>query len=98
MQTEQLAKILTGSWQDELKKLPKYQREALVKSWKIMSKIDRLKFGIINIKQLQKEYEAIIPKKPTQQEIYLKLMEIFSRCEPKPDISKATKYIQSLLK
>jgi len=37
-------------------------------------------------------------KQPTKKEIELKLMEIFSRVEAKPDIKAATKYILSLLK
>ena len=37
-------------------------------------------------------------KKLTEAEIEYKLLKIFNRCDVKPDIKKATKYILSIIK
>ncbi len=64
MHTKQLAKILTGTWQDDLLKLPLYQRKAIKHAYTVLKPLDKLKFGIINVKQLQKELQQILkPKK-----------------------------------
>lgn len=63
MTTKNLASILTGSWKDEVKKLPKYQRKELVYAGTLYGVIDRFKFGIIDKKQLRQQLSEIIKTK-----------------------------------
>lgn len=58
-----LAGILTQTWQNELLKLPKYQRREIAKAAKIMKTVDRIKFGFITIPELRKQLAEIIKAK-----------------------------------
>lgn len=63
MESKNLVAIFTGSWKDEVKKLPKYQRKELVYAGKLYGIIDRFKFGIINKKQLRQQISELIKTK-----------------------------------
>lgn len=55
-----LENIITGSWQDKLNKLPKYQKKEINKAVKITKEIQHYKFAIINFTELKQNLKSII--------------------------------------
>lgn len=47
-----LTNILTGSWKDDLKKLPQYQKKLINQTVKVNSLVEKYKFDVIDFEQL----------------------------------------------
>jgi hypothetical protein len=57
---KKLEKIFSGTWKDDLKNLPKYQKDEILKASKILKEIERYKFDTITFNELKNNLRSLI--------------------------------------
>ena len=60
MKEKDLVRKFTGSWEDDLKKLPKYQRKEIVRAMQVKKAVEMFSFGIYSLDGLSQELRKII--------------------------------------